>query len=107
MQYNRCMIGLLIGANMIMAIGFAIRWNRLPSQIPLFYSLPGGEDQLVEWWMIFLLPILMNALVILNRTIMGKISVQNTFIRSLLTYANYAIMLVCGYVFLRIIFLVT
>ncbi len=101
------MIGLLIGANCIAAIGIALRWSALPPQIPLFYSLPTGEDQLVEWWMIFILPLLMNILVICNMFIASKISLQNIFDQSVLRYTNYAVIFILLYVFLRIIFLVT
>jgi len=105
--YNRGMIGLLFGANCIAAIGLVFRWSQIPPQLPLFYSLPTGEDQLVEWWMIFLLPLLMNGLVVLNLVIASRISIQNVFAQSLLRYANYAVMFLCTYVFLRIIFMVT
>lgn len=107
LEYNSGMIGLLIGANCIVAIGIALRWSVLPPQVPLFYSLPTGEDQLVEWWMIFILPFLMNILVLLNLFIASRISIQNMFVHSVLRYTNYAIILTLVYVFLRIVFLVT
>jgi hypothetical protein len=32
-----------------------ISWTKLPSQVPLFYSLPWGEEQLAQPWSLVLL----------------------------------------------------
>jgi len=37
-------------------IFIALNWQRLPPQVPLFYSRPWGEDQLAPKIAIFLLP---------------------------------------------------
>lgn len=101
------MIGLLIGSNLIQLGVYILKMRTVPPQIPLFYSLPVGEDQLVEWWMIFLIPILMNGLYILNTFIYHRYFHREVFEQSLLRYINITIIGVCTYLFIRIIFLVS
>jgi len=81
--------------------------HTIPPQIPLFYSLPTGEDQLVEWWMIFLIPILMNVLYIINTFIYNAYFHREDFEKSMLKYTNMVIIGVCTYLFIRIILLVS
>lgn len=52
-------IGVITGVAMwlIMIVYFGLNWGRLPEELPLFYSLPRGEQQLIDrsWFMIVLL----------------------------------------------------
>lgn len=100
------MIGLLICSDIIQLGVYIWKMHTIPPQIPLFYSLPIGEDQLVEWWMIFLIPILMNGLYIFNTLIYHKFFHREVFERTVLRYVNMTIIGVCTYIFVRIIFLV-
>lgn len=51
----------------IIQIGFlAWRFNDLPPQVPLYYSLPWGESQLASTSALFLLPTLSIAIVLIN-----------------------------------------
>lgn len=101
------MIGLLVSSNLIQIGIYIWRMHTIPPQIPLFYSLPTGEDQLVEWWMIFIIPILMNGLYLLNTFIYNTYFHREDFERSVLRYGNMVIIGVCTYLFIRIIFLVS
>ena len=101
------MIGLLIGSNLIQLGVYVLRMHTIPPQIPLYYSLPAGEDQLVEWWTIFLLPILMNGLYIFNSIIYNRYFHRESFERSLLKYVNMVIIGICTFLFIRVIFLVS
>lgn len=101
------MIGLLLSANLLQLGVYLYRMQSIPPQIPLLYSLPTGEDQLVEWWMIFLIPLLMNTLYIGNTIIYNRNFSRDEFEKSILRYANIVIMGVCTYLFIRIIFLVS
>ncbi|MFH0773162.1 MAG: hypothetical protein V1922_02530 [bacterium] len=101
------MIGLLISSNLIQLGVYLLRMHTIPPQIPLFYSLPIGEDQLVEWWMIFLIPVVMNILFILNTVLCNSYFHREQFERKLIRYVNMAIIAVCTYLFVRIIFLVS
>jgi hypothetical protein len=43
-----------------------IKFNNLPPQIPLFYSLPWGESQIASVSSIFILPVLSIVIMLLN-----------------------------------------
>lgn len=45
----------IIGAQILLIF---LSWNKLPPEIPLFYSQPWGTDQLAPGFMILLLPLL-------------------------------------------------
>jgi len=107
-RYNTLiMIGLLLSANLIMIGSYVLTMKTIPPQIPLLYSLPIGEDQLVEWWMIFIIPIIMNVFYILNSFIYNRFFFQEQFERVLLRYTNIVVIGFCTYLFIRIIFLVS
>lgn len=101
------MIGLLISSNLVMVVTYLVKMRSIPPQIPLLYSLPIGEDQLVEWWMIFTIPFLVNALYIINTVVLNKFFPQEQFVRSLIKYANTTIIIIGTYIFLRVLFLVS
>lgn len=101
------MIGLLLSANLVMIGSYLLTMKTFPPQIPLLYSLPIGEDQLVEWWMIFIIPIIMNVFYILNSFIYNRFFFQEQFERILLRYTNIVVIGFCTYLFIRIIFLVS
>ena len=107
-RYNTfIMLGLLLSANLIMIGSYVLTMKTIPPQIPLLYSLPIGEDQLVEWWMIFIIPIIMNVFYILNSFIYNRFFFQEQFERSLLRYVNMAVVGICTYLFIRIVVLVS
>ncbi len=101
------MIKLLLGADAFMIVTFLFRFSRLPPQLPLFYSRLWGEDQLVDTWLIFLLPIFLNLLFFINNYIIKKIYSDNEFIKKIFYYLN--IFLIFGFtlIFIKIIFLVS
>ena len=101
------MVGLLLSANLVMIGLYVLTMKTIPPQIPLLYSLPIGEDQLVEWWMIFIIPIIMNVFYILNSFIYNRFFFQEQFERILLRYTNIVVIGFCTYLFIRIIFLVS
>ena len=107
-RYNTLiMVGLLLSANLVMIGSYLFTMKTFPPQIPLLYSLPIGEDQLVEWWMIFIIPIIMNVFYILNSFIYNRFFFQEQFERILLRYTNIVVISFCTYLFIRIIFLVS
>jgi len=90
-----------------MAVAYLLKMRSIPPQIPILYSLPIGEDQLVEWWMIFTIPFLMNALYLVNSAILKRFFPQEQFVRFLIKYANTAVVIISTYIFLRILLLVS
>ncbi len=101
------MIGFLFISDIAMALVVALKFQKLPPQIPLFFSLPTGEDQLSEWWMIFLIPVLVNLLYFLNIFVRNSLFPNNTFVKSFIRYLNIAFIGVGTFLFIRIILLIT
>ncbi len=98
---------LLLPSIIIMLIAFIIKLNTLPPQIPLFYSLPWGESQLAETWMIFFIPLLMLLFIFLNNFIEKKLFFENDFIKKIFYYLNILIIISFTFIFLKIILLVS
>ncbi|MBI5127561.1 hypothetical protein HZA76_03860 [Candidatus Roizmanbacteria bacterium] len=101
------MINLLIAGNAFMIVSFIFKFNSLPPQLPLFYSHPWGEAQLVDTWMIFLIPLLLNLLYVVNNYLYKKFFSGNELIKKMFDYLM--ILLIVGFtlIFIKIIFLVS
>lgn len=101
------MIRLLIGADIFSALIFLWRYSKLPAQIPLYYSRPWGESQIVDFWYIFLLPILMNLIILFNIYFVKKFFRENQVIIKIFKTVNSCLLFGFMGIFLRILFLVT
>lgn len=101
------MIYSLLVANFIMILGFLLKLSKIPPQIPFFYSRPEGEAQLINWWLIFLLPLLLNLLFLLNTFLFKKFFDENEFIKTFFYYFKLFLIISFTLIFLKIIFLVT
>jgi len=101
------MIKLLIGADILSALVFGWRFSNLPGQIPLYYSRPWGESQIVDFWFIFLLPILMNLIFFFNVFFINKFFKGNNTIENIFKAVNICLIVGFTGIFLRILFLVT
>lgn len=93
-------------ANALMAGVLVWKFNTLPPQIPLFYSLPLGEDQLGDTWIIIIVPLTMNIIFILNQFIVKRYFQDNDLIENLSYYLNLFILVSFTLIFIKIIFLV-
>jgi hypothetical protein len=101
------MLYVLLGGDIIMLGLTALRFSSIPPQLPLFYSQPFGEDQLVDWWMIFVLPIIMNLLYFINSFVYKKYFPGNEFVKKIIDYLNIFICISFTLIFIKIILLVT
>ncbi|NMB84543.1 hypothetical protein GYA28_04650 [Candidatus Roizmanbacteria bacterium] len=98
---------ILIGANLIIMAVFLLSFNRLPPQIPLFYSRLWGEDQLADTWMLVFVPIFINGLFFLNNFVSNRLFSTDTLIKKMVRYLNLFIIIGLTLVFIKIILLVT
>lgn len=101
------MIYLLIAANLVMGGVFIWRYPTLPPQLPLFYSRPVGEDQIVDFWFILLLPFLMNMFFVVNNYLSKRLFPNNDFITKLIKIVNGFLILGFSLIFLKIILLIS
>jgi len=97
----------LFFANLLMLFIFILKLNRLPPQIPLFYSHLFGEDQLGDLWMIFILPFFLNFFFFLNNLFYKKFFCDNLLVKKIVDYVNLFLIIIIPLIFLRIIFLVS
>lgn len=51
-----------LGASLLL---LAVAWHRLPPELPLLYSRPYGQDQLINYWQIWLLPFMAGVIEII------------------------------------------
>lgn len=91
----------------ILLIVFLWRSFSLPPQLPLLFSLPEGEEQIVDSYLIFLLPFSSSFLVFLNFYLVKKIFSQEKFILAIVYILNLLISSLAFFFFVKIIFLVT
>ncbi len=87
-------------------ISFIIFLTRLPPQIPLFYSVLEGEEQITDFYMILLLPLISVVLYFLNNFFQSKIFHENHVVKRIFYFTNLVIILLTTFIFFRILFLV-
>jgi len=94
---------LLITANVVMLLTLVFAFRTLPPVLPLFYSKPEGDAQLAVWWLVILIPVCMNALVVLNNTITRKLFSLSDFANKIIWYSNLALITIFTAIFIKII----
>ncbi len=98
---------LLLVSNLLLLVTFLFRFNKLPSQIPLFYSRSEGEEQLADWWFIFLIPLVIMVFFFLNQYLKKRFFKEAELIAKLIDYFNIIIVILLTLIFIKIIFLIT
>ena len=63
---NRTVYFFAIVLSLSMAAGIALLWTRLPTAVPLFFTQPWGQERLAAEPLIFLLPAVAVATVVVN-----------------------------------------
>lgn len=86
---------------------FLLNINRMPPEIPLYYSRPQGEAQIAPWWMLFALPLIMNGFVVLNGYLAKRLFKDNQLITQTFRIFTYSAIVSLTLVFLKIILLIT
>lgn len=90
-----------------MLTAFILRFENLPPQMPFFYSRPWGEEQLADWWMIFILPLTANFFGFLNGFIQKKFFIDNQLVVKIIYYLNLFLITSTSLIFVKIIFFIT
>lgn len=82
------------------------QFGNLPQQVPLYYSLPWGELQLVSTTTLFLIPTLSIVLFLINYLFAISYSQKNPLLSQLLIFTSLIISFFFLITLLKIIFLV-
>lgn len=94
---------------LIMGISFivlAIAFKRLPPSIPLYYSLPWGEEQLARPADLFIIPLSVMLIFLLNLTLSMTFLKKDDFLTQFLMWSSCLIALVGAISIIKIILLV-
>jgi hypothetical protein len=102
----RTIIAYLISLVIMIAV-FVLKFRTLPPQIPLFYSLPDSDNQIVDTWYIFILPILSFVCINVNNYIYRRWFRHDYFIRICVYASNLTIIFFFTYIFVKILILVS
>lgn len=105
--YNKVMLYALLVANILMPAIFALRFSHLPPQIPLLYSRPWGEDQLIDVWFIFALPVLLNLFVYLNSIVYNRFFLPDQFMRRITNIVNWFLIVTITGIFIKIVLFIS
>lgn len=66
--------GLLsLSISLLITIALLLLYSRLPSKLPLFYSLSWGESELVQKQQFFLLPVILLLVTLVNSLIISQL----------------------------------
>ena len=89
--------------SLLMVVFISAFAKSLPPVIPLFYSLPWGEKQLVNHSQLFLLPSIMVLVALGNLIISWQLHPQQAFFKNILSIATLSVSLILTMTFLKII----
>lgn len=91
---------------MVAIFALVFFWPSLPPEVPLFYSKPWGDNQLVPSYLLGL-PIILSALVLFANSAFAQAAENKPLIRKMLVASSTAICILATITVVRIIFLVT
>ena len=83
------------------------RFTNLPSQVPLYYSLPWGETQLASASALFLLPTFSLVILLINNLFSISLATTNTLLSRLLIFASLAVSFFFLVTLVKIVYLIS
>ena len=84
-----------------------LRFRQLPPQLPLFYSLPWGESQLVTFTQLFYIPLNSFIVLLVNNYLSAIILSSHRLLSYLLIIFSFIFSFLGFFVLLRVILLVS
>jgi len=88
-------------------LGLPFFWHKLPPEIPIFYSRPWGDEQLIARPFILLLPGLATVFSLINLKLAGIFFSSEKALTYFLVWFNLIVTLLAVITFWRILFIVT
>lgn len=93
---------IIISLILIIVILFGIR--SLPAKLPLYYSLPWGDDQLATHQEFLLIPISIVIITLFNSVISWQLHPSQSFLKRILLFSPLIVSLLLTVTFLKIVF---
>jgi hypothetical protein len=97
----------VIASFIISLFCIAWRWGRLPSEVPLWYSRPWGEEQLASPFWLLLLPLGGVLIYFVNRVISAYMSARYLIFTQILFLSSLLVNILSLVTLVKILFLVT
>ena len=94
----------LLGAGWLILVWF---WSRLPPEVPLLYSRPWGEEQLVNKPLILLLPALSTFFTLTNLRLASLFFDKEKFFSQLIIWLNLVVVALAITTMIRILLIIT
>lgn len=98
------LVFILLGLSWLVLVWF---WPQLPPKVPLLYSRPWGEDQLVTKPLIFLLPGTATLLTLINLRLASFFFKTDRFLSHLLVWLNLIVVILAVTTLIRILLIIT
>ena len=92
---------ILIALLISLFIAFSTKF--LPPKLPLFYSLPWGEQQLAQNQQLLIIPAIMALIALCNLLISWQLHPQQTFFKKILLFSSILVSLILTITFLKIV----
>lgn len=87
----------------ILAIFIALLPSVLPHKLPLFYSLPWGENQIATPTQFFIIPAIIVLISLINLSICAQLHPTQTFFKKILQIASLVSSIILTITFIRIV----
>lgn len=91
--------------SLLMLVFIAVFAKFLPPRLPLFYSLPWGEQQLVNHSQLFILPAIITLVTLGNLIISWQLHPTHVFFKKILSIATLSVSTILTITFLKIVFI--
>ena len=100
-------INLWISLSLILAllitISIAALWNFLPPKLPLFYSLPWGDNQLGNRAQLLIIPGIIILVTLFNLILSWQLHSSQSFFKKILLFSSLLASLILTITFLKIV----
>jgi len=90
--------------SLILVVAILLCLRSLPSKLPLFYSLPWGNDQLASRQQFLLIPAGITIITLLNSVISWQLHPSQSFFKKILLFSPLVISLLLTVAFIKIVF---
>lgn len=89
--------------SLLISVTILLMGQFLPSKLPLFYSLPWGEDQLATLWQFLIIPSVLICISLINLMIYWQLHQSQKLLKEILVVTTLICSLILFITFIKII----